>query len=230
MNYSITDPQLKPAEVEKRVKSFLRTRLSTNFIMQDFMKGVTFQQGEVNGYPTSNHLHIIESGKVLAGVCEAIEAAFGRLTVTYGYKTNEIACKQFPNGRDSDPHAWDKGTKFKGQIFARMDVMVFAAEDGRVTKHDIAKWLIQNTMVDLVMTFPSSNVLCITVAPMARRVYKEWTYRGNGTNGSNQITHIGENYWQCEYGTVADWLSPVGAPSCSGGHMNWYNKFNAVGY
>lgn len=217
-------------QIEKRIKSFLRVRLSQNFIMQDFMKGVTFQQGEVSGYPKDNHEHILASGRALASVCEAIEQQFGRLTITYGYKTNEIACKQFPNGRDSDPHQWDKGTKFKGQIFARMDVMVYAVEDGRCTKHDVAQWLIKNTMVDLVMTFPSSNVLCITVAPRARRVYKEWTYKGQGTNNSNAITHIGELYWQTQYNTIEDWLQPVGAPSCSGGQMNWWGKFNALGY
>lgn len=213
---------MNPRQKEMVIKKFLRTRLSKNFILQDFMTGVSFIEGTLSGYPKDNHHKIIESGKVLAGVCEAIEKQFGRLTITYGYKTPEQA-EEMQAGRDSDPHCWDKDTRFKGEIFARMDVMVYAVEDGECTKHDVALWLIQNTMVDLVMTFSSSNVLCITVCPRPRRVYKEWLAKGSKT-------HVGTDYWQCEYGTQADWLQAKGTPSCSGGNMNWWAKFKAIGY
>ena len=226
--HDITVDGLTQTQIERRMKDFLRTRLSTNFIMQDFMTGLSAINGDAPNYPKSNHAHIINSGKVLAGVCEALEAHFGRLAITYGYKTPEVAETQ--GARDSDPHCWDKGTKFKGDIFARMDVLIHQINDTHLTKHDVAQWLVKNTMVDLVMSFPNSNVLCITVCPRPRRVYKEWTLKGAGTNGSNSITHIGTQYWQVEYNTQADWLHAEGPPSKSGGHMNWFNKFTALGY
>lgn len=223
-DYSITDPSLTEAQKEARVKAFLRYRLSQNFIMQDFMKGVTYSAEALAGYPVANHEHILKSGIALANVLEVIEQQFGRCTVTYGYKTYEQA-EHMHKGRDSDPHCWDKGTRFKGQIFARMDVMIYSVEDGTYTKQQVAAWLIKNTMIDLIMTWEKSNVFCITLAPMARRVYKEWLTKGGS------VTPIGEDYWQNVYNTASDWLQPVGKPSCSGGHMNWFNKnFKARGY
>lgn len=222
--YDITEPGLTEQQKEFRVKSFLRYRLSKNWIMQDFMKGVTYSAADLSGYPKANHDHILKSGIALANVLEAIEEQFGRCTITYGYKTPEQA-DYIQKGRDSDPHCWDKGTRFKGQIFARMDVMIYSVEDGEFTKEQVASWLIKNTMVDLIMTWEKSNVFCITIAPMARRVYKEWKIKGGS------VTLIGEDYWQNVYGTASDWLKPMGRPSVSGGHMNWFNKnFKARGY
>lgn len=204
-----------------RLDEWGRTRLSPHFIMRDFLYSA---RGEILGipnYPQDDVDQVIRSGKLICEkVCEPILAEFGRFAITYGYQNRTLIEAGYKpmKKHSSDPHHWDRGT-FGKQVYARIDILPFAVEDGKISKWDFGKWVMFNLDIDLLMQWHNSNTCCITISPKPRRVWLEW-----GSPSQDQpkrTTFMGREYWQSVYPTLPEDQRPRFGPSCTGGSMQW---------
>lgn len=208
----------------KDVESLALTRLSENFILRDFLYSTT---SAVLGFPNTpdDPQMVIRAGQSLCQkVLEPLLAQFGKFSITFGYQCRAVAnlavspahLRNNPNV--SNPHQWDRCT-FGSEVYARVDIWPFCVEDGEVSKKSYGNWVMQNLDVDLLMQWTRSNVFCITISPMPRRVWFEWgdPRRGEG----RQQTFMGAEYWQRIYPTLPASERPKFAPSHTGGARNW---------
>lgn len=208
-------------------ESLCLTRLSPNFILRDFMFSAEAAACEHSNFPSDDVEQVIKSGKQLCTqVLEPVLEHFGRFALTFGYQNRitiernwtdqERAAKE----HSSSPHQWDRGT-FGKEVYARVDILPFCVEDGQISKQDFAHWLMYNLDIDLLMQWRGSNVHCITISPRPRRVWLEWVPSGEGTDGSNKIEFMGENYWQQTFPTLPQGQQPHFYPSATNGSMRW---------
>lgn len=212
-----------PIEVQPLIENYdkwLRTRVSKNFMLRDFM---FHAYGSIMGIPNiPEHPELIERSARELGekVCEPVLAKFGSFAITYGYASREIMSSRWPEigPTKSSPHNWDRGT-YGQKVYARMDILPYAVEDGEVSRADFGSWMMHNLDIDLLMQWDSSNVYCISVAPRPRRVWLEWCKNGSGDNHSNKRTYMGEKYWMKDYPALPQDKRPKFAPSFSGGKM-----------
>lgn len=228
MNLAPDPVESQPASVSELQKQqieffdkWTRTRLSQNFIIRDFLFSSRADVLGIPNRPSDNPELVIEAGKALcAKVCEPLLAKFGRFAITYGYQSRPLIEAGYPKAKthSSAPHQWDRGT-FGKRVYARIDVLVYGVEDGQHSKYDVGRWMMANLDIDLLMMWWHSNVMCVTISPEPRRVFLEWFPQGQGDDGTNKRTYMGEHYWQSVWPTLPESKRPAFGPSCTGGRM-----------
>ncbi|MFH2140168.1 MAG: hypothetical protein ABII63_05175 [Pseudomonadota bacterium] len=217
----------KPASLQKRIdllEELSLVRLSPNFIMRDLMYSTEVSAMGLSNYPEHPEM-VIRAGKLLCEkVLEPVLEKFGRFAITFGYQCRagverHMSEKQrLERPRSSSPHQWDRGT-FGDEVYARVDILVFAVEDGFVSKMEFGHWLMNNLDIDLLMMWKRANICCISISPKPRRVWFEW---GDPALGQpRRETFMGTHYWQNIYPLLLDSARPNFAPSCSGGNVQW---------
>lgn len=208
----------------KAYDNWTRQRVSKNFILRDFLYSSTSDYFGVSNKPSDMPEQVVASAKALCEVLlEPILAKFGRFFITYAYQSRKIMDTMFPQIKPtgSSPHHWDRGT-YGNKIYARIDIVPLCVEDGEVSHEEFIQWVMYNTPADLLMLWRDSNTFCLTISPTPRRVALEWVKSGKGENGSNKITHMGTEFWQNIYPTLADEDKPLFEPSHTGGAMYGY--------
>lgn len=212
----------------KKYEELSLIRLSRNFILRDFLFSTEAAVCGHSNYPTDNIGQVVESGKLLCSkVLEPILEHFGRFAITFGYQGRETMEHSWSDQEraekkhSSSPHHWDRGT-FGADIYARVDILPFCVEDGRVTKREFGRWVMQNLDIDLLMQWQKANIYCITISPQPRRVWVEWTPMGKGDNGSNKIEIMGRDYWEKQFPLLPPSDRPAFHPSATNGRMTWY--------
>ena len=162
----------------RQYEDLARVRLSQNFILRDFLFSTESAVLGLSNLPEDNEM-VIRAGKALCEkVLEPILAQFGRFAITFGYQCREaieygISPDKLTNPHSSNPHQWDRFTH-GNEVYARVDILPFCVEDGEVSKHEFAHWLMYNLEIDLCMQWRHSNGCCITISPLPRRVWLEW--------------------------------------------------------
>lgn len=201
-----------------------RTRLSPNFILRDFLFCASSAARGFSNFP-ENPQQVIQAGQALCEkLLEPILAEFGRFAITYGYQSRESidvdlakTTKAF-HRHCSSPHHWDRGT-FGDAIYARVDILPFCVEDGRVTKLAFGQWVMHHLDVDLCMSWKRSNVFCLTIGPQPRRCWVEWGRPAMGEK--KQEVMMGADYWQNVYPLLPMALRPKFGPSATNGSLRW---------
>jgi hypothetical protein len=201
-------------------ENLARTRLSKNFILRDFLFSTSSAAAGFSNYPEDPVL-VINAGKALCEtLLEPILQRFGRFAITFGYQSREGIETDDPtlSPTSSCPHQWDRQS-WGHDVYARVDILPFCVEDGEVSKHEFAKWLMHNLDVDLLMHWTRSNVFCLTISPLPRRVWIEW---GNPASGEpRQTRFMGADYWQNIYPHLPEAERPKFGPSCTKGSIRW---------
>ncbi|MGZ8983016.1 MAG: hypothetical protein ACXW11_03560 [Methylotenera sp.] len=206
-----------------------RTRLSQNFILRDFLFSTEAARFGHSNYPSDNLDQVIASGcQLCAKVLEPILEHFGRCAIIFGYMSRETMTIErgwtpedcAAKKHSSSPHQWDRGT-FGEEIYARVDILPFCVEDGRVSRQDFGQWVMHHLDIDLLMQYRRSNVYCITISPKPRRIWLEWVPWAQGDNGSNKIEYMGRDYWKNRFPVLPDEEKPKFYPSETSGKMNW---------
>jgi hypothetical protein len=208
------------------------TRLSPNYILRDFLFSTESDVLNISNRPSDDLQQVIKSGKALCEkILEPLREQFGPLSITFGYQSRDLieagSMKMAKNS--SSPHQWDRGT-FGEDIYARVDVLIYAVETGAVTKDEVGNWMMYNLDVDLLMEWEKTDIFCITISPKPRRVWLEWVKQGTGTNGSNKIEKMGVEFWKAfpiileEAGKNAIIQVPKFYPSATNGYMSWNQK------
>lgn len=197
-----------------------RTRLSKNFILREFLFSTSSASLGITNFPEHPDL-VIAAGKALCDqLLEPILQRFGRFAITFGYQSREGIEADDPalSPTSSCPHNWDR-QNWGREVYARVDILPFCVEDGEVSKHEYAKWLMHNLDVDLLMQWTRSNVFCLTISPRPRRLWIEW---GSPANGEpRQTRFMGADYWQNIYPKLPDNERPKFGPSCTNGSIRW---------
>lgn len=214
---------MRPASTKilrNRYEALSRVRLSKNFILRDFLFSKSSSSVGITNFPEHPDL-VIAAGKALCErLLEPILQQFGRFAITFGYQSREGIEADDPalGATSSCPHNWDRKS-WGNEVYARVDILPFCVEDGEVSKHEFAQWLMQNLDVDLLMQWTRSNVFCLTISPKPRRVWIEW---GNPANGEpRQTRFMGADYWQNIYPNLPDAERPKFGPSCTKGSIRW---------
>lgn len=218
----------------KKYEALSLIRLSKNFILRDFLFSTEAAVCGHNNFPTDNIEQVIESGKFLCcKVLEPILEHFGRFAITFGYQGRDTMEREFSEQEKIDkkhsstPHHWDRGTfGFGGEhsVYARVDIMPFCVEDGRVSKEEFARWCMMNLDIDLFMMWDKANIFCITISPKPRRVWLMWVPTGTGDNGSNKIEYMGSDYWRNVFPSLPVEQRPKFNPSATDGRMSWKSE------
>lgn len=213
------------ADTKELIASYdkwLRTRVSENFVLRDFMFSAFGSANGIHNLPEKPEAVVAAAKALCERVCEPILKKFGQFSITYGYSSRELMQAEWPKlgPTQSSPHNWDRGT-FGNEVYARIDILPYAVEDGKVSKNDFARWMMHNLDLDLLMQWGKSNVICVTVGPKPRRVWLEWVQQGKGEGGSNKITHMGEHYWNNLFPELPPENKPKFHPSQTGGKMYW---------
>lgn len=205
----------------KRVEEYealARTRLSKNFILRDFLFSTESASLGLSNFPERPDL-VIAAGRALCeNVLEPTLTRFGRFAIIFGYQCRVAIDAEDSSPRTSNPHMWDRRT-FGDQPFARVDILPFCVEDGEVSRYDFAHWMMHELDLDLLMQFKRSNVYCITISPLPRRVWLEWGRPSLGEK--RQQVFMGLDYWRKLYPSLPDSQRPKFGPSCTGGSMQW---------
>ncbi len=204
--------------------SLALVRLSPNFILRDFLFSTESAVLGLSNFPDHPE-QVIRSGKALCEqVLEPIRAKFGGFSITFGYQCRdamEFGWSKERRIRDrlsSNPHHWDRGT-FGDEVYARVDILPFCVEDGKVSKHEFGHWLMHNLDIDLLMHWHRANIFCITISPKPRRVWIEW---GDGSVGQPKRKDLmGTHYWREVYPYLPEDERPRFAPSCTRGSLRW---------
>lgn len=178
----------------------------------------------LSNFPEDPQL-VVRAGTALCDtILEPVLAEFGRFAITFGYACREVVeadmseSARRANPRSSSPHQWDRGTWGK-QVYARVDILPFCVEDGKVSKYDFGHWMLYNLDVDLLQQWTRSNVQCVTISPKPRRVWIEY---GDLKKGEPQrTTHMGADFWRRVYPTLPKRERPKFGPSCTDGAMQW---------
>lgn len=205
--------------------SFTRTRLSTNFILRDFLYSSDSDFRGIRNVPDDFEM-TIRAGKALCEkILEPTLAKWGRFFITFAYQSRVgiqadwSLKKKNENFRSSSPHQWDRFT-FGSNIYARVDILPICVEDGLVSKYDYGRWMMHELDVDLLMMFKRSNAFCITYSEFRpRRVWLEW---GNPAQGQPKVeTFMGKDYWENVWPKLPENERPKFGPSSTGGSMQW---------
>lgn len=202
-------------------------RLSPNYIFRDLMYSTECAALGLSNYPENPEM-AIRAGKALcAKILEPIREKFGGLAITFAYQCRAgveakwSAKKRAENPRSSQPHQFDRGT-FGDEIYARVDILVFAVEDGKVSKEDFARWCMMNLDIDLFMQWSRASICCISISPMPRRVWFRWNLPEH--NEPRRTFFMGTDFWQREYFLLPENERPKYGPSCTGGCVQWHRK------
>jgi hypothetical protein len=204
-----------------------RVRLSKNFILRPFLFSTESASLGLSNYPDRPDL-VIAAGRALCDkILEPVLAQFGNFAVIFGHQchqaieTGKLRCRK-SNPRSSNPHQWDRQT-FGEEVYARVDILPFAVEDGEVSKQEFGHWLMHNLDVDLLMNWTWSNGCCISIAPRARRVWFQW---GSPQKGEpRREVFMGADYWQSVYPNLQEHERPKFGPSATGGRITWRGRF-----
>lgn len=199
---------------------WLRTPVSKNFILRDFMFSAFGSVMGIHNLPENPDMVLASAKALCERVCEPILERWGEFSITYGYSSRKLMQAEWPNlgPKQSSPHNWDRGT-FGKQIYARIDILPVCVENGTVTKEEFAEWMMMVLDIDLLMQWDKSNVLCVTISPQPRRVWLKWVPQGKGEGGSNKITYWGEKFWQETFHGLT--MKPKFGPSATDGKMYW---------
>lgn len=180
---------LDHSSLSRRLESLSRVRLSSNFILRDFLFCASASARGFSNCPENERL-VIGAGKQLCEkVLEPILRRFGRFAITFGYQSREstdhdLKRQGHKSGLpQSSPHQWDR--LCDGRVRARVDILPYCVEDGFVTKEEFGNWLMLNLDIDLLMDWTKSNVFCITIGPEPRR---RWICWGRPSQGERQQT------------------------------------------
>ena len=209
----------------ERYDKLARIRLSKNFILRDFLFSTTAAATGSSNFP-EDPTAVVAAGKELcAKVLEPVLSQFGRFAITFGYqsldsmRTELGPCSPTLRRETSSPHCWDKKGLWGDHVYSRVDILPFCVEDGEVTKHEFGHWLMHRLDIDLVMQWTRSNVACITISPVPRRVWLMW---GRASHGEPRRTvHMGSEYWTNVYPTLPAHMRPRFGPSATDGSINW---------
>lgn len=207
------------------MEEFSLTRLSPNYFMRDFLHSNYNSVAGVCNYPEKPEV-VIKAGKALCdNILEPIIKQFGKIFITFGYQGRtgiEMADSKLKvRPKSSSPHMWDRGT-YGNKIYCRVDILPACVQDGAVTKKEFRDWLFHNLDLDLIMSWGSSSVFCLTYSEYRpRRVAIEWLAAGTGENGTNRRIYYGENYWVVIWPNLPETERPKYSPSCTGGSMRW---------
>lgn len=204
--------------------AFSRIRLSRHFLMRDFLYSATATARGISNIP-ENPKQVVLAGRALCSrVLEPMWATFGPLAITFGYQCRQALECCMPvsarklGPRSSNPHQWDRGT-FGDEIYARVDVLPYAVEDGAASREEVGRWLMYELDIDLLMQWSRSNVFCITIGPKPRRVWLEW---GDSSRGEPRRTvFMGADFWQRQYPNLEAAQRPRFGPSNTGGSIRW---------
>lgn len=208
----------------RTIEALARTRLSTHFLLRDFLFSSHAAAMGASNLPEDPALAIRAGRKLCEHVLEPILKEFGHFAVTYGYQSRQVTevtwttLRRRNDRHSSSPHQWDRRT-FGDEIYARVDILPFAVEDGIVTKHQFGHWLMHNLDIDLLMQWTRSNVACITISPRPRRVWLEWGRPS--LNEPRQTIHMGAHYWQRLHPRLPSSEQPRFGPSATGGRIQW---------
>jgi hypothetical protein len=202
-------------------------RLSKHFIMRDMLFSTESAARGFTNYPEDPAM-VIRAGKALCEtLLEPIRQHWGHFFITFGYQSREgieygwSAAKREANVHSSNPHQLDRKT-WGDAVYARCDILPMCVEDGDVSKTEFGHWLMHHLDLDLCMTWTRSNVFCLTISPLPRRVWLEW---GNPLIGEpKQRTIMGTHYWQNVYPTLPEHARPKFRPSATGGRMQWRHR------
>ena len=214
----------RQARLASQYDQLARTRLSKHFILRDFLFCAASAARGLSNYPEHPDKVIIAGRALCESLLEPLLVRFGQFAITYGYQSREsidieLAAKsKTVPPHSSSPHHWDRQT-FGGQVYARVDILPFCVEDGSVSKHEFGHWLMHNLDVDLLMKWTRSNVHCLTIGPLPRRVWLEWGRPALGE--PTQQIFMGTDYWQRVYPGLPESERPLYGPSCTGGRLQW---------
>ncbi|WP_334186764.1 hypothetical protein [Noviherbaspirillum sp.] len=207
-----------------RYEKLSRTRISKNFILRDFLFSTYAASIGASNFPEDPDMVVRAAKALCETLLEPILSKFGRFAITFAYQSREVIDaglsrdERRSNPNSSNPHQFDRKT-WGSDIYARIDILPYCVEDGEVTKHEFAQWLMHNLNVDLLMQWTRSNVFCLTISPMPRRVWIEW---GNAALGEpRQTRHMGAHYWKNIYPTLPPIQRPKFGPSSTGGSLRW---------
>lgn len=203
------------------------TRLSPNFILRDFMFSTEAAVAGHSNFPSDNVGQVIKSAQQLCNqLLEPILSQFGRFAITFGYQCRETMERTWSEAdkkmkaKSSSPHQFDRGS-FGNEVYARVDILPFCVEDGKVSKEEFARWCMMNLDIDLFQMWDKANIFCITISPRPRRVWYKWVAQGKGDGGSNKIEYMAEDYWQNIFPTLREAQRPKFSPSATNGKMRW---------
>lgn len=210
----------KPEELD----AFSKIRLSRHFLMRDFLYSSSATVRGIANTPEDPEM-TVRAGKALCErVLEPLLTRFGPLAITFGYQCRQaLDCYLPASARklgptSSNPHQWDRGT-FGDAIYARVDVLPYAVEDGEVSRDEVGRWMMYELDIDLLMQWSRSNVFCITIGPKPRRVWLQW---GDASLGEMRRTvFMGADFWQWTYPTLPAEMRPRFGPSHTGGSIRW---------
>lgn len=202
-------------------------RLSKNFILRDFLFSTESASLGLSNYPERPEL-VIAAGRALCeSILEPVLKRFGNFAITFGHQcrqaieSGKLRSRQ-SNPYSSNPHQWDRRT-FGDSVYARVDILPFAVEDGLVDKHSYGHWLMHELDIDLLMSWKRSNVFCISISPYPRRVWFEWGRPKLGEPMREMF--MGAEYWQEVYPTLSEQERPKFAPSSTEGRMSWQGRY-----
>ncbi|MBL0143809.1 MAG: hypothetical protein IPP91_17310 [Betaproteobacteria bacterium] len=220
------------SEFYNRYEELSRVRLSPNFLLRDFLFSVEAAVAGHSNFPTDDSEHVIKSGRLLCEkLLEPLLDHFGRFAITFGYQNRETIERRWTpeerlaKGHSSSPHQWDRGGPFPGEVYARVDILPFCVEDGLVSKLEFGQWIMFNLDIDLLMQWQRSNVCCMTIGPLPRRVWVEWVPAGEGPAGGNKIEHMGETFWNERFPSMPEAERPKCYPSATDGSMRFGKYF-----
>lgn len=220
MPYAVSKAQ---QEQIKDFDRYSRTRVSEHFLLRDFFYSARAEILGLPNRPSDDPAMVLRAGKMLCEkVCEPVLKKFGPFAITYGYQSRQLieAGYKKVSKTSSAPHQWDRGT-FGDEVYARIDILPYCVEDGKFTKYEVARWMMANLDIDLLMLWHHSNVMCVTISPKPRRVHLEWVKYGQGDGGSNCVSLMGEYYWQKVWPGLTEEQRPKYGPSATGGSMKW---------
>lgn len=204
--------------------AFSRIRLSRNFLMRDFLYSSNAAARGIPNIPEKPEVAVRAGRALCERVLEPLRGKFGNFAITFGYQCREALERCLPvssqklGPTSSNPHQWDRGT-FGDDIYARVDVLPYAVEDGAVSKEEVGRWLMYELDIDLLMQWSRSNVFCITIGPKPRRVWLKW---GDSSRGEPRRTvFMGADFWQRQYPNLSAEQRPRFGPSHTGGSIRW---------
>ena len=209
----------------REYEDLARVRLSKHFILRDFLFSTDAASRGLSNFPEDPE-HVVKAGKALCDkLLEPILAHFGKFAITFAYQSRQSLEFNWPTElretkwRNSNPHQWDRKT-WGEEVYARVDVMPFCVEDGKVSKMEFGKWCMMNLDIDLLQQWTRSNVFCVSISPKARHVWHEW----GDLDAPRLTTFMGIDYWQNVYPNLPKHERPKFGPSHSGGRVQWRKR------
>lgn len=201
-----------------------KTRVSMNHIVRDFLYSSDSDFRGISNVPEDFDAVIKASEALAEKVLEPIGERFGRYAITFAFQSRDGIEADWSNekrrshSRSSSPHQYDRLT-WGDQVYARIDILPFCVEDGKVTKQEFGHWVMHNLDICLLMQWKRSNVFCITISPKPRRIWLEWGSPELGQ--SKRETFMGAEYWQNVWPHLPENERPKFGPSCTGGSIQW---------